>query len=216
MTEIKERILQIRQREKLTRKAFAAKIGVKEGKVQAIETGAQRVDHETLAAISDCFEVSANWLLKGGIDEESDNNPATSFVQIPRYTVSASAGNGSSLVGDDVDITYYAFNIQWIKRRGLDPKELQIVEVKGDSMEPKLYHGDLILIDRTQNEHADGKTFVVRVGEEHVVKHVQRIGKDAISLVSANPVYPPRELELPLDADNFQILGRVVASMHEW
>lgn len=216
MTEIKERILQIRQREKLTRKAFAARVGVKEGKVQAIETGAQRVDHETLAAISDCFEVSANWLLKGGIDEESDSNPASSFVQIPRYTVSASAGNSGSFISEPMDITYYAFSLQWIKRRGLDPKELQIIEVKGDSMEPKLWDGDLILIDRTQNEPRDGRAFVVRVWDEFVVKKVQITGQSAISLISANSEYPPRELKLPLDDRDFQIIGQVVASMHEW
>jgi len=59
-----------------------------------------------------------------------------------------------------MDITYYAFSLQWIKRRGLDPKELQIIEVKGDSMEPKLWDGDLILIDRAQKEPKDGKSFV--------------------------------------------------------
>lgn len=216
MAEIKDRILQIRQRENLSRKAFAKKIGVKEGKVQAIETGAQRVDHETLEAITDCFDVSANWLLKGAIDENQNNNPVTSFVQIPRYTVSATAGNNGSFVSEPMDITYYAFNLQWIKRRGLNPKELQIVEVKGDSMEPKLWDGDLILIDRAQNEPRDGKSFVVRVWDEFVVKHVQIIGHSAISLVSANSTYPPRELKLPLDERDFQIIGQVVASMHEW
>lgn len=216
MSDISERILSLRQAQKLTRKAFAEAIGVGEGKVQALETGAQKADHITLAAIIDRFEVSANWLLMGGIDEESDSNPVTSFVQIPRYTVSASAGNGSSFVGDEMDITYYAFNIQWIKRRGLDPKELQIIEVKGDSMEPKLWDGDLILIDRSQNAPKDGKSFVVRVWDEFVVKHVQIIGQSAISLISANSVYPPRELKLPLDERDFQIIGQVVASMHEW
>lgn len=216
MAELKDRILQIRQRENLSRKAFGERIGVKEGKVQAIETGAQRVDHETLEAITDCFDVSANWLLKGAIDDERDTTPASAFVQIPRYSVSAEAGNSGSFVSDPLDITYYAFSLQWIKRRGLDPKELQIIEVKGDSMEPKLWEGDLILIDRSQTDPKDGKAFVVRVWDEFVVKHVQIIGQSAISLLSANTVYPPRELKLPLDDRDFQIIGQVVASMHEW
>lgn len=216
MTDISDRILSIRQAKKLTRKAFAEAIGVGEGKVQALETGAQKADHLTLAAIIDRFEISANWLLMGGIDEKSDSNPASSFVQIPRYTVSASAGNGDSFVSEPMDITYYAFSLQWIKRRGLDPKELQIIEVKGDSMEPKLWDGDLILIDRTQNEPRDGRAFVVRVWDEFVVKKVQITGQSGISLISANSEYPPRELKLPLDDRDFQIIGQVVASMHEW
>lgn len=216
MTEINERIRSARERLKLTRKAFSEAIGISVSKLQSIEDGRQRVDHVVLAAISDCFEISTNWLLKGGIDEESDDNPASSFVQIPRYSVSASAGNGSSFVSEPMDITYYAFSLQWIKRRGLDPKELQIIEVKGDSMEPKLWDGDLILIDRTQNEPRDGRAFVVRVWDEFVVKKVQITGQSAISLISANSDYPPRELKLPLDDRDFQIIGQVVASMHEW
>lgn len=216
MTEIKDRISKIRKRQNLTRKAFGVEIGVKEGKVQAIETGVQRVDHETLSAIVDRFDVSASWLLSGGIDADNDTNPASSFVQVPRYSVSAEAGNSGSFIGDTMDITYYAFSLQWIKRRGLDPKELQIIEVKGDSMEPKLREGDLILIDRGQTDPKDGKAFVVRVWDDLVVKQVQIIGQSAISLVSANSVYPPRELKLPLAERDFQIMGRVVASMHEW
>lgn len=216
MTEINERIRGLRERQKLTRKAFGDAIGVSVSKLQSIEDGRQRVDHEVLAAITDCFDVSANWLLKGAIDAERDTTPASSFVQIPRYSVSAEAGNSGSFVSDPLDITYYAFSLQWIKRRGLDPKELQIIEVRGDSMEPKLWEGDLILIDRSQIDPKDGKAFVVRVWDEFVVKHVQIIGESAISLLSANTVYPPRELNLPLDDRDFQIIGQVVASMHEW
>lgn len=83
-------------------------------------------------------------------------------------------------------------------------------------MEPKLYQGDLILVDRFQTTPADGKTFVVCVGDERLVKHIQRTGAKEISLISANRVYPARELELPLDENTFEIIGRVVASMHEW
>ncbi|UTS79534.1 XRE family transcriptional regulator [Phaeobacter piscinae] len=216
MTEISDRILQVRQARNLSRKAFSEAIGIGEGKVQAIETGAQRVDHDTLATIADRFEVDANWLLFGDIRHYAVDSDDPAFVQIPRYTVSAEAGNSGSFVSDPLDITYYAFSLQWIKRRGLDPKELQIIEVKGDSMEPKLREGDLILIDRSRVEPRDGKSFVVRVWDDLVVKHIQIIGKSAISLVSANSVYPPRELKLPLDERDFQIIGQVVASMHEW
>ncbi len=216
MTEISDRILSIRQRESLSRKAFSEALGIGEGKVQAIETGAQRVDHDTLAAIANRFEVDANWLLFGDIRQYAVDNDDPAFVQIPRYTVSASAGNGDSFVSEPMDITYYAFSLQWIKRRGLDPKELQIIEVKGDSMEPKLWDGDLILIDRSQKDPKDGRAFVVRVWDEFVVKKVQITGQSAISLISANSEYPPQELKLPLDERDFQIIGQVVASMHEW
>ncbi|MCL6285580.1 S24 family peptidase [Ruegeria sp. 2012CJ41-6] len=140
------------------------------------------------------------------------------FVPVPRYTVSASGGDGDSYLGDAMDVTFYAFNLQWIKRRNLDPDNLHIVEVKGDGMAPTLSEGDLILVDRAQAEPADGKAFVIRISEELVVKNIQRVGKDTISLVSANMIYPPREIaadDMGPRAD-IEIVGRVVASMHEW
>lgn len=117
-----------------------------------------------------------------------------------------------------MDVSYYAFNVQWIKRRHLDQKMLNVIEVRGDSMEPKLAAGDLILIDRAQTEPTDGNTYVVRLGEELVVKNMQRIDRETISLISNNTIYPPRQVRA-VDigpTEEVDIVGRVVASMHEW
>lgn len=206
------RLAGLRSSKGLTQKEFSELIGVSRGYLASIETERQEPSYAFVRSLLDTFDVSIDALIKGGNDANNDQ----AFVQIPRYSVSAEAGNSGSFVSDPLDITYYAFSLQWIKRRGLDPKELQIIEVKGDSMEPKLREGDLILIDRSRVEPRDGKSFVVRVWDDLVVKHIQIIGQSAISLVSANSVYPPRELKLPLDERDFQIIGQVVASMHEW
>ena len=95
---------------------------------------------------------------------------------------------------------------------------LHIVEVRGDSMEPKLIGGDLILIDRAQVKPVDGNTYVVRLGEELVVKNMQRIDRETILLISNNPIYPPRQVsghDIGSD-EQVDIIGRVIASMHEW
>lgn len=217
MSEIADRIFHVRQENNLTRKAFAEALGVGESKVQALETSRQRADHEVLVKIANCFNIDANWLLFGETRSQPVDNDDPAFVKVPRYTVSASAGNSGSFVSDFLEVTHYAFSRDWINRRQLDPKQLQIINVRGDSMEPTLFDGDLILLDRSQKKPSDGSTFVVRIWDEHVVKHVQRTGENTISLISANKVYPPREIEL-VDGDDkdFEIIGRVVASMHEW
>ena len=206
------RLSALRGRKGLTQKDFSELMGVSRGYLASVETERQEPSYAFIKSLIDTFDVSADELIKG--QNVANNDP--SFVTVPRYTVSASAGNGDSFVSDPLDITYYAFSLQWIKRRGLDPKELQIIEVKGDSMEPKLWDGDLILIDRSQTDPKDGRAFVVRVWDEFVVKKVQITGQSAISLISANSEYPPQELKLPLDERDFQIIGQVVASMHEW
>lgn len=206
------RIKRLRSDKNLSQQDFADMMGVSRSYLANIETGAKEPSFAFASSLMETFGVEPNWFFHGV--EAAKNDP--SFVTVPRYTVSASAGNGSSFVSNEMDVTHYAFNIQWIKKRGLDPKSLHIIQVKGDSMEPKLHEGDLIMLDQSQTEPADGKMFVVRVRDDLVVKHIQLTGKETISLISANPVYPARNLTLPLDESNFQIIGRVVASMHEW
>lgn len=227
MTDIHGRIRQVREDMGLTREAFGTAIGASAAKVQALEGGRQRVDHPTLEALSRNIGVDVNWLLlgednhhslertpKNTVSETSSNS--SDFIPIPRYPDTASAGPGV-LANSGDQKGYYAFSRDWITRRGFNSKELQIINVRGDSMEPTLYDGDLILLDRSQTQPADGQTFVVRIWDEHVVKHVQRVGAKTISLISANKVYPPREIELIEGSDSdFEIIGRVVASMHEW
>ncbi|WP_056030917.1 S24 family peptidase [Loktanella sp. 3ANDIMAR09] len=137
------------------------------------------------------------------------------YVPIAKFTVSASAGGGAIVPNED-QVGQYAFSSRWIKRRGLKPDSLAIITVTGDSMEPKLRDNDLILVDRDQRDPSDGRVYVVRIGDELLVKHIQRTGARVIDLISTNPIYPARTIDLAAESDSVQIIGRVVASMQEW
>lgn len=58
--------------------------------------------------------------------------------------------------------------------------------------------------------------YVLRIDNDLRVKNVQRIRPGVISPLSANKFYPPREIETEGLGDQIEIIGRVVASMHEW
>lgn len=210
-----ERVKSLRASKGLSQQAFADQMNVSRSYLASVETGRQEPSFSLILSLITTFSVEPNWLFGVGGATPETANSASDFIPIPKYTVSVSAGNGS-FVADPVEVSYYALSLQWIKRRQLDPKMLHIVQVRGDSMEPSLRNNDLILVDRAQDVPNDGKTYVVRIGDELVVKHIQRLGRDAISLVSGNSVYPPREVTLPGNPDEFEIIGRVVASMHEW
>jgi phage repressor protein C with HTH and peptisase S24 domain len=224
--DIHERIRHIREDRKLTREAFGTSIGASVAKVQALENGRQRVDHVTLEALSRNLGVDANWLLLGGdnhrqLDAPEKNTVSISpvdlpdFVPIERFSVEASAGGGA-LVDEETLTGSYAFNRRWLDRRQLNPESLAVIAVRGDSMEPKLSDGDLILVDRAQKQIADGIAYVLRLGSDLLVKYVQRIGPSKVSLLSANTFYPPREIDAEGLDGEVEIIGRVVASMHEW
>ena len=221
MSDLSANISGFRQRQGLSQEAFASRIGYPKAKIQNIEAGKQRADHDFLAAIAVEFTVNLNDLLGVPSAAASSvvNDTPYEFAQIPRYQVAASAGHGA-LVETEETSGSYAFNLKWLERRGLKPANLCVISVRGDSMEPRLGDGDLILVDRAQRQIADGLAYVMRIGDDLLVKNVQRIDAARIALLSANTLYPPRELDLeslgPDPSASAEVIGRVVASMQEW
>lgn len=84
------------------------------------------------------------------------------------------------------------------------------LKVKGDSMEPMLLEGDLILV-RIQSTAESGDYAVVIIdGEDGVVKRI-RFEKNRIVLISNNREYPPRVFEKE-EMNEVRIFGKVIES----
>jgi len=94
---------------------------------------------------------------------------------------------------------------------------LALVDVVGDSMETVLSEGDAVLIDLSQTDIISGKAYVIRIGDELLVKYLQHLPGDLIQVFSENSsIYPPFTVNVKdLEAEIF-IIGRVVASAHMW
>lgn len=124
---------------------------------------------------------------------------------IPRHA--AKAGAGASLETSDEVEGYYAFRKDWMGQNNLHAKNAVMLPVTGDSMEPLLFDGDMLLVDKNEKEITDGKIYVVTLGEELRVKRIFH-GLDGIILRSENPRYPDINVTGP-DLDTFIIHGRV-------
>jgi phage repressor protein C with HTH and peptisase S24 domain len=220
---VSARIREAASLKSLNIKAFAEVLGVSYRTIQNYLAEDRGVGSDFLTACSTKLGISATWLLTGLgaplMDEKHsiDVGPTTEpeFVTVPRYAVEASAGHGA-LPGDEETTGFYAFNRKWLARRGLNPDRLSIISVKGDSMEPGFCNNDLILVDHDQTRPSDGLIFVFRIGDDLFVKHVQLLPDGMMHLISANKLYPPIAVNAAKPAAGFQVIGRVVASMHEW
>ncbi len=110
-----------------------------------------------------------------------------------------------------------AFRRDWINKRGLNSKNLALVDVIGDSMEKVLREGDFVLIDLSQTEIVSGKAYVIRIGDELLVKYVQHLPGGLIQVFSENStIYPPFTVNSKELGTEIFIIGRVVASAHMW
>lgn len=197
-------------------------LGVNQNKIKHIETGYQRADHEFLTKLKSVFEVSIDQLLTGNFDSSQNlTNPSdVDFVPIPRFDIEASAGHGSLVPGEEA-VGAYTFRKSWLDRRNLKQGNLAVITVTGDSMEPDLFNGDRIVVDRSQTALYDGRIYAVHFSDGLFVKRIQRLPGDRILLISTNSRYSQINLDATdlvadLDGGSFKIVGRVVASMHEW
>jgi DNA polymerase V len=84
------------------------------------------------------------------------------------------------------------------------------VRVEGDSMEPRIHDGELLVVDQMV-ETKDGDIVIARLGCEFMVKRLHTEGDGGIRLLSENPSYAPIEITEGMD---FEVWGRVMYSIH--
>jgi phage repressor protein C with HTH and peptisase S24 domain len=138
-------------------------------------------------------------------------NVPDGFIVVPRYEVQASAGNGSVIHSEQI-VDYLAFSAEWIRNAlGVSQKDLALISVKGDSMEPGLSNDDLILVDMRKSRVEDNAIYVLRLGGELLVKRIQRKLDGSLHVMSDNPRYEAEIISAERAAE-LSVLGRVVWS----
>ena len=133
---------------------------------------------------------------------------ADHFVMVPRYDVQASAGGGA-LIHSELIVDYLAFRQEWVSKMGLMRQQLALIEVHGDSMEPALCNGDLVLIDLRACELSTDGIYVIQHRGHLLVKRIQSKLDGRVIIKSDNPAYEP-EILGPDEADGLIVVGRVV------
>ena len=138
--------------------------------------------------------------IEGTISSNASLLPADKIRMIPIYE-SVSAGFGA--YADNCITGYtpcYIVNDE-------EAQNTLCITVQGDSMYPKIENGDLVQVLR-QDWAENGQIAVVLIdGENGLVKKFQQ-DKDAITLISINPEYPPKVFE-GVERTRVRILGVV-------
>ncbi len=126
------------------------------------------------------------------------------WADIPRLPLGASAGPGA-LADAEMPSGSLRFSHRWLRRLGLDPATLSVIEVEGDSMEPTLRDGDEIIVDRSVRAMRAG-IHVIRLDDVLLVKRIEAGPAGLLRVISDNPAYPRSERP----ERDVAIIGRVV------
>lgn len=128
---------------------------------------------------------------------------------VPLVTASLSAGTGSLESGAEI-LDYFAFRQNWLCRKG-DPDKMILMKVHGNSMDPVICHGDMVLIDQGKTRILGHTIYAVGVNEEIYVKQVETLPGNRMLLRSLNERYDSIEVDLRGDmADSVRIIGKVI------
>lgn len=115
-----------------------------------------------------------------------DGTPSE-FVHIPMVKLRLSAGvTGFQTEPESRDGSTFSMRRHWIDQSALKPDNLVAIVVKGESMEPGMYDGDVVVIDTGDKRPVDGVVFAVNYEGEAVIKRFARDAGDWW-LTSDNP-----------------------------
>ena len=146
-------------------------------------------------------EIRARFVRPRGTDDLTDDQalsaPGTSSEirdlpgarPISVHRLQTAAGSGA-LDLDEAVKSYAYFRHEWLSRQGLVADRCSIIGVMGESMDPTLPEGCVILLDRNRRQRREGRIFVVRTEEGLVVKRAGKGTGGVWQLVSDHPRWP--------------------------
>lgn len=210
--------------------AFAKRAGFNESLIRKYLSGASTPLIEKAGELAQALKVDLNWLAtgKGAMRPSSiqsqpfaprtapmpaDESVMDNFALVSLYNVEASAGHGA-VVDEEQEISQLAFRKKWLKNKNLRQDKLALIKARGDSMEPTLSDGDLLLVDTSIEKIIDDAIYVIQTDHHLVVKRLQQSFDCSLSIISDNPRYNQQRLD-PEQARGLKIAGRVCWCCHE-
>ncbi|CBJ38301.1 putative phage repressor [Ralstonia solanacearum CMR15] len=188
-----------------------------------METVKQKSDsHQMEATLKEQSEAStynpepAHTRTLGGVSvrpivtyESLEELPKESTVLIRRIDVELSAGNGRETWHIE-EKEPLPFQADYIRRLDSKPKDLVAAKVNGDSMEPRLFDNDTVVVDKADTRvPANGGVFALVYAGELLVKRLFRLPDGGLKVVSDNQArYEPVTVG-PDQVEHVSIIGRV-------
>ena len=111
---------------------------------------------------------------------------------------------------DDSPKALLEVDADWLAREvRASPKDLVMMPVVGDSMEPTLPSGALLMVDTAHTTPKREGVYVLRVGEGVLVKRIELTLDGGVLIKSDNSKYRTHEIA-PDSQESLTALGRVV------
>ncbi len=178
------RIKELREMAGKQQKELAIDLGVSQPTVSDWESGRKVPSAKSTSKLADYFQVPIDYLL--GRESVTDGPPAPSRPGSKWIPVL-----GRVAAGTPIEAVEDILDYEEIDAHTASTGEHFALQIKGQSMEPKISDGDVVIV-RKQDDCESGDTAVVMVnGDEATVKRIKK-EPAGIMLIPSNPSYEPK------------------------
>ena len=166
-----------------------------------------KIPYEELMDFCAKKSISINWMLYGQ-SPESLLEATNKFYMVKYFSdVNASAGGGADEQCEELEELEIPEQFVFMLGGKKELKNIEAINVSGDSMEPTFSYNDIVFINREKKDLARGGIFTIRTDAGLFIKRVQQRLDGNLDIISDNQVYSTQTLS-PLEVD---VIGRVVS-----
>lgn len=199
---------------------LARKAGVSLKSLWNYKNGKTEPKGEMISKLARAAGVRVEWLFAGQPPMLEEPAPSyrveqarPGYVYVPMYSVSAGAAASGRIPSNEHVVSALAFQEDWIRQEiHVRPDDLRLIRVEGDSMEPDLRAGDIVLLDMTDTRAKREGIYVIKMDGALLVKSLQRLPGGVVKVISRNSAYEAFTVTVT-DVENpngFAVIGRVV------
>ena len=151
--------------------------------------------------------ISINWLLYGQ-SPESLVEATNKFYMVKYFNdINASAGGGSDVEFEEIEELEIPEQFVFMLGGERELKNIEAINVSGDSMEPTFSYNDIVFINRSKTDLNRGGIFTIRTEAGLFIKRVQTRLDGKVDIISDNSVYTIQTLQ----QNEIEVVGRVVS-----
>ena len=182
---------------------LAEKVGLEQGTISNMARGARGIKAEHLERMCEVFGIS----LAEFFACKTAELPEIVFIRLVKAVPRAGTG---SLETDSDTVSLYSFHTSFIRRKGGTPETMVLFNIDGDSMEPTVSAGDMVMINQSLNDIRSGSIYLIRFEGELMLKRLERRPGGEVLIRSDNEKYDDIAIKKDQDHIDFEIFGRMV------
>ena len=168
-----------------------------------------------LVSLARATGVRLEWLATGEGPMQQDQPVVTApaappgYVLLPLVEARAAAGNHGGLSSDHI-VDFIAFSEAYLRQTlRRKPQNLALLTASGDSMDPTIRDGDLLLVDTSARRIEGSRIYVLAIGGALLVKRIQLRLDGSVVVKSDNAVYETEVV--PADQTSaLKVIGEVI------